>query len=85
MYIAFNINSGRTGLQSDARTTNIVHMKGKKERELLGIGKMAAKQVTNGFILTAHFVEDSFDLAPADYLCHWNSIFSQRKDEGKIA
>lgn len=60
-------------------------MNGKKEGELLGTGEVAAMRLTNGFILTAHFVEDSFDPDPADYLCHWNSIFSQRKDEGKIA
>lgn len=45
-------------------------MKGEKGGELLGTGEMAAKWVTNGFILTAHFVEDSFDPAPADYLRH---------------
>lgn len=51
-------------------------MKGEKKR---ATGELAAKWVTNGFILTAYFVEDSFDPAHADYLCHWNSIFSQKK------
>lgn len=60
-------------------------MKDEKEGELLGTGEVAAMWVTNSSILTAHFVEDSFDPESADYLCHWNSIFSQRKDEGKIA
>lgn len=54
-------------------------MKGEKEWELLRTLEAATKWVTNGFILTAHFVENSFDPVPADYLCHWNSIFSQRK------
>lgn len=60
-------------------------MKDEKEGELLGTREVAAKWMTNGFILTAHFVEDSFDPEPTDYLCHWNSVFSQRKDKGNKA